>query len=129
MKPLGTINMREFATKPSKHIRAFEDAGGGFLSRHGEVVGVYIPTTSWGLRNALKVWEWYTNFMEEGSNMDELPEDQQKAIQVWKDILARYEFEDARARQRNFTDRAKNNNRRRATEEIEEGWTMTESDK
>lgn len=105
MKPLETVGMREFAIKPSKYVRKFEDEGGGLLARHGEIVGIYIPITAWGLTNALKVWELYLEAYLD--DFGSLPEEQQKAIQVFRRVLGSNETETARIKQKFFTDSAK----------------------
>jgi hypothetical protein len=106
MKPLENVGMGEFAIKPSKYVRQFEDAGGGLLSRHNEIVGIYIPVTGWGLLNSLKVWEFYLNAFSD-NELKNLPPEQQRAIEVFRKFLAANHTEVQRIRQQFFTDDAK----------------------
>jgi hypothetical protein len=106
MKPLETVNMREFATKPSKYVRKFEIDGGGVISRNGEAVGIYIPITALSLRAARITWEWYLDQYDENKTMAGFPEEQRRAVEVFRQFLAE-EFKAVQVKQQRFTQSAK----------------------
>jgi len=125
MKPLETVNMREFATKPSKYIRKFEIDGGGVISRNGNAVGIYIPIDVLSLRAARITWEWYLDQYDEDKTMAGFPEEQRRAVEGFRQFLAE-EFKAVQVKQQRFTEAAKEE-----YGESEEEWIMTstESDK